>query len=71
MKKKTSRGSALDRYLKDHKDHCNYFVFSGDRHCSCGRDQAIKELEEIRAALKAQQPIPVQIPMLTSVYQES
>jgi hypothetical protein len=65
---KTSNASALDRFLKEHKKHCNYWVFSGDRHCSCGRDDAIRELEEMRAALM-QQPVLVQLPML--VYQDN
>jgi hypothetical protein len=67
--KKTSNASALDRFLKEHKKHCNYWVFSSDRHCSCGRDEAIRELEGMRAALSAQQPTLVQLPML--VYQEN
>ena len=40
--------SALDRFLEKHRRSCTYFRFSGDRHCSCGRDEAMKELEELR-----------------------
>ena len=40
--------SPLDLMLKHHKPYCAYFIFSGDRHCSCGRDDALKELELLR-----------------------
>lgn len=43
--------SALDLFLKFHKRSCTYFIYSGDRHCSCGRDRAAEELEELRRLL--------------------
>lgn len=46
--------SALDKFLKNHKATCACFIFSGDRHCSCGRDEAIKELQELRTARESQ-----------------
>ena len=49
---------ALDRFLEKHKPTCTYWIFSGDRHCSCGRDQAILELTQLRAA--SEQPMPIQ-----------
>ena len=45
--------SALDKVLKNHARSCAYYVFSGDRHCSCGRDAAIKELADKDAELAA------------------
>lgn len=33
--------------LEKHKPLCKYHVYSGDRHCSCGKDLALKELENI------------------------
>lgn len=41
--------SALDKFLKFHKRSCTFFIFSGDRHCSCGRDEAIAEVQKMRA----------------------
>ena len=49
----TIQTAALDRVLKHHPKHCNYWVFSSDRHCSCGRDEAIKELDRMRGMLRA------------------
>lgn len=43
--------SQLDRFLENHKPTCTFFIYSGDRHCSCGRDAAKLELEELRASL--------------------
>lgn len=46
----SKKQSALEHYLElPHRKTCMYWVFSGDRHCSCGRDAARKELEELRA----------------------
>lgn len=44
---KALKTPALNRVLAHHASHCTYFVFSGDRHCSCGRDQAITELTQL------------------------
>lgn len=44
---------ALDRVLLHHARTCTYWIFSGDRHCSCGRDAAITELARIRGHLRA------------------
>ena len=47
---------ALDKYLKlEHRKTCTYWVFSGDRHCSCGRDKARAELDLLLSGLAAQQ----------------
>lgn len=43
---------ALDKVLKHHPKHCTYSVFSGDRHCSCGRDKAIQELGALKQAAR-------------------
>ena len=43
----------LDKFLARHKDTCTHYVFSCDRHCSCGRDEAEAELAELRAQLAA------------------
>ena len=45
---------AIRRRLQMHARNCTYFSFSGDRHCSCGRDQALQELEAIERALGAE-----------------
>ena len=41
--------TALDRFLRTHRRHCRVWLFSlqKERTCTCGRDAAIKELEEI------------------------
>jgi predicted molibdopterin-dependent oxidoreductase YjgC len=44
----TVETAALDRMLKYHPKHCTYWLFSGDRHCSCGRDAALAELETLK-----------------------
>ena len=50
MKKriKQPKGTPLDEFLKFHKPTCSFHIHSGDRHCSCGRDEALKELAELR-----------------------
>ena len=48
-----SQTPGLDRMLQSHLKHCTFWIFSGDRHCSCGRDLAIKELDQ----LKSQAPV--------------
>lgn len=55
--------SALDKFLSTHKPTCTYWIFSGDRHCSCGLTEAIKEVEELRTA----RAVEVQIPLFYSV----
>lgn len=45
--------SALDRFLEKHKPTCTFWIFSGDRHCSCGRDAALLELEDLRSRVPA------------------
>jgi len=42
---------AIHRRLEHHARSCTYWIFSGDRHCSCGRDQALQELEAIERTL--------------------
>jgi hypothetical protein len=39
------------RRLKQHDTSCSFHIHSGDRHCSCGRDMAIKELLFIQRLL--------------------
>lgn len=51
--------SMLDKFLKSHRRTCTYWIFSGDRHCSCGRDAAIMELEELRAARAIELQLPL------------
>lgn len=41
--------SALDKFLKRHRATCTHWIFSGDRRCSCGLDEAIKELQKMRS----------------------
>jgi hypothetical protein len=43
-----SRRNLLDDFLKFHKRSCTFFLFSGDRRCSCGRDAALAELAALR-----------------------
>lgn len=42
----------LEHFLQFHKDSCTVHIYSGDRHCSCGRDEAIKELRQLRTTPK-------------------
>lgn len=40
----------LDRFLKNHHGYCTIHRFSDTpRVCSCGRDEALKEIEELRS----------------------
>ena len=43
--------SALDKMLAHHLPTCTWHIYSGDRHCSCGRDDAVKELTQLRLTL--------------------
>ena len=50
---------ALDKLLVHHLKTCAFWIFSGDRHCSCGRDEAIEELQAVKVELEKQQVIPM------------
>ena len=41
--------TALQKFFKKHRRWCTYFVFSGDRHCSCGRNEALAEVERLQS----------------------
>lgn len=45
---------SLDKVLKNHAPHCTIHIFSDgeNRHCSCGRDQALVEKDVLTSALK-------------------
>jgi hypothetical protein len=54
--------TALEKFLKNHKPACAVHIYSGDRHCSCGRDAAEKEyLGLIELAHKLTWKLPVAI----------
>jgi hypothetical protein len=36
--------TALEKFFKTHKRSCTVHIYSGDRHCSCGRDEAWQEV---------------------------
>jgi hypothetical protein len=36
--------SALEKFFKTHRRSCTVHTYSGDRHCSCGRDEAWQEI---------------------------
>lgn len=38
---------ALNKVLRTHNPWCTYHVHTSDRHCSCGRNQAIEEVTAI------------------------
>lgn len=44
---------AIAKRLAHHDRTCTVHVYSGDRHCSCGRDEALKELRLLRLLLVA------------------
>ncbi len=46
--------AALDRVTLHHARTCTFWIFSGDRACSCGRDQARAELAAVREWLAQQ-----------------
>ena len=50
-KRKPKKSSAIDRFLERHKDTCSYWIFSGNRHCSCGKSEAEEEVEYLRNRL--------------------
>lgn len=39
--------SALTDFLKHHTKDCKIHVYSGDQHCSCGRDKAWEEMRTL------------------------
>lgn len=47
-----TKPTALESFLKHHKPTCSVHIYSGDRHCSCGRDAAEKEYLEMKEKLK-------------------
>ena len=50
----------LDKFLAHHARTCTFWIFSGDRHCSCGRDKALEELQALKAeAEKIPAPLPL------------
>jgi hypothetical protein len=52
MKRKPKRKlSPLYKMLQRHLPMCTYYIYSGDRHCSCGRDKAIETLRKVRELL--------------------
>ena len=38
----------LDKVLYKHSSFCSVHIFSGDRHCSCGLDDAIEERKHMQ-----------------------
>jgi len=38
----------LDKVLDKHSSFCSVHIFSGDRHCSCGLDDAIEERKNMQ-----------------------
>lgn len=46
--------TALDKFFKTHRSTCTVHIYSGDRRCSCGRDEALKEIEALRKNQVAQ-----------------
>jgi hypothetical protein len=54
MKPKPKKLPPLYKFLDKHKDSCAYWIYSGDRHCSCGRDECLKVLDTIRGLLGEQ-----------------
>lgn len=44
--------TALEKFLKNHKPSCSVHIYSGDRHCSCGRDAAEREYLELKEIAK-------------------
>lgn len=53
MKRKPKKKqSPLLRRLEQHDRMCTVHVYSGDRHCSCGRDQALLTVARLREILK-------------------
>jgi hypothetical protein len=45
---------AIEKVLRYHARTCHHFIFSGDRKCTCGRNQAIAELRVLLKKLGAQ-----------------
>lgn len=44
--------TALEQFLLGHRLGCTVHVYSGDRHCSCGRDKAREEYRALQAELR-------------------
>lgn len=38
-----TKQTAFEKFSKTHRSTCRVNVFSGDRKCTCGRDQAIRD----------------------------
>jgi hypothetical protein len=46
--KKTPKKKPVESFLAHHKRNCNFYIFSGSRSCSCGRDVLAAELIRLR-----------------------
>lgn len=60
MAQKKTKDPLHDYLIGTHRSFCTYWVFSGDRHCSCGRDKAIKQHEDMNRLLGVTKPTPIQ-----------
>lgn len=58
--------AALDKILKNHNPFCAYYIATGDRHCSCGRDLALVELARLRSLEQKMQPFLLKEPEKSS-----
>jgi hypothetical protein len=56
---------ALDKLLEHHLRTCTFWIFSGNRHCSCGLERAREELEALKA--ERQLPLFVELPQMETV----
>ena len=67
QKKKKAQDDPVLAYLEtSHRSFCTYWVFSGDRHCSCGKDRAIKHYQNVLRLTGADVPAPQQEKELTN-----
>lgn len=51
--------SPVYRMLERHKDSCMYWIFSGPRHCTCGKEQADAAIARVRELLG--EPLATQV----------
>lgn len=57
----------LKKFIEKHRRSCTNFVFSKDRHCSCGRDKAEEDLKAVEDNLLASEALFGFVAWLTSL----
>ena len=49
---KKSKFKNIEKMLEKHRPFCTIKNFTGPKHCSCGRDEALKEFQALKKELE-------------------